>query len=89
VIVVKVELWSARTGKKTELGRMYVCNDGKNRNPNRGNYDATICRKGKFELEDLSKGTRRTHLNNWPSSSKVIWRLILRLLMQCYPEELP
>lgn len=28
MIVVRVELWSAITGEKSELARMHICNDG-------------------------------------------------------------
>ncbi len=28
MIVVRVELWSAITGRRSELARMYICNEG-------------------------------------------------------------
>jgi len=48
MIVVRVELWSARTGDRTELGTMYIANDGERsrENTNRGDgktIDRFVC----------------------------------------------
>lgn len=93
MIVVKVELWSARTGEVSELGRMYVANDGTSKG-NRGNYSAAVCRRGTTEVpqarairEDGPKPTRTGDVLNYPRHSYNVWRLITRALKACFPEE--
>lgn len=64
MIVVKIELVSARTGDTTELGRMVICNDGTQMDPNvagqpdRGNYDVYLGKRGEFDrVEGKLRGT--------------------------------
>ena len=73
MIVVKVELHSAITGKVSELGRMHISNDGKTtkEDPNRGTYRVEILRK--WSLDTVQK---ETHVTNWPRKSRTIWELV-------------
>lgn len=91
MIVVKVELWSAVTGKSSELGRMYIANDGTG-TANNCHYDAAVCRKGSKEVPTPlapsgPKPTRRARVEDYPRLSYNVWRLILRALRASFPEE--
>lgn len=84
MIVVKVELHSAITGQVKLLGVMCIANDGTGSHK-RGNYDAWVYRKG---TETSSRDVLRTgRVENYPRISYSIWRLVLRALKSCYPEE--
>lgn len=55
MIVVKIELVSARTGITSELGRMVLCNDGTQMDPSlagppdRGDYDVYLGKRGEAD----------------------------------------
>lgn len=83
MIVVKIELHSARTGSVTPLGRMVISNDGGSPNAARGDYTARVCRKGST---DFMKPLRTGHVKDWPRLSYNIWRLVLRSLQNAFPE---
>ena len=88
MIVVKIELWSAVTGNVTELGRTYIWNDGTCEDPKRGNYNVSVCKKGKFKPPIIYRNmTRRGRVENYPRASYNIWRLIIRSLKSAFPEE--
>ena len=89
MLVVKIELWSAVTGAETELGRMYLANDGTARDPAKGNYDVKVARKGSKEYESWNeiKTTRTGRVENYPRLSYNVWRLITRALLSAFPEE--
>lgn len=84
MIVVKVELHSARTGKVEELGRMVISNDGGSQTASRSDYTARVCRKGST---DFMKPLRTGHVKDWPRLSYNVWRLVLRSLRDAFPEE--
>jgi len=91
VIVVKIELWSAVTGKSSELGRMYIANDGTGTS-NNCDYDAVVCRRGSKDVpQPLAaagpKPTRKARVENYPRLSYNVWRLVLRALRAAFPEE--
>lgn len=79
MIVIKVELWSAVTGVKTELARMEIAND-KTGTLKRRNY-ITRTLKGR-SAEQLRKRTtqREGTVKNWPSQSVHIWNLVATAL---------
>lgn len=96
MIVVKVELWGARTGKVRELFRMTLSNDGTQGDGNRGNYDVALFRKGTTVI--TKKGSniirsgstgvlRRGRVENFPRRSYHVGRLVLRALRSVFPEE--
>ncbi len=97
MIVVKVELWGARTGRVRELFRMTLANDGKWSNGNLGNYDVTLYRKGLEIIHDRldfckhvvrpGKVLRQGRVENFPRKSYHVGRLVLRALKSVFPEE--
>lgn len=83
MIVVRVELWSARTGDKTEIARMEIANDGTagdGGNATRRNYIArTLFGRGKDQL-DKRRSHREGDLKNWPSEQVHVWNLVAAVL---------
>lgn len=79
MIVVRVELWSAVTGKKTELARMHICNDDTG-TPALRNYDGTTFRGRSIEQLDRLAVSKRGRLTDFPSERLHIWNLVARML---------
>ena len=79
MIIVRVELLSAITGKTTELARMHITNDGTG-TANCGNYNARTYR-GRC-TDDLDRGTenRVTRITNYPRKAIHVWNLVVRAL---------
>lgn len=69
MIIVKVELHSAITGKVTELGRLRITNDGTG-SAERGNYDVAPFGKGGRSI------LRMARVENYPRLSYSVFRLI-------------
>lgn len=88
MLVVKIELWSAATGQTSEIGRMYIRNDGTGAR-SKGNYDVKVTRKGSFEYNGWEeiKTVRTGRVEDYPRLSYNVWRLIARLLKSAFPEE--
>jgi hypothetical protein len=86
MIMVRVTLHSARTGKVTELGRMTLSNDGITtaQDNSVGSYIVEVLRKG-----DWKRVTRRGRVERFPRKAYNIWRLITRALLDAFPEENP
>lgn len=88
MIIVKIELHSARTGQVTQLGEMRLSNNNQTsrEKPTHGSYRVEVFRKPKFD-----KVTRDTEVEDstlieeWPRKSKVVWQLIQKALNQLYP----
>jgi len=74
MIIVRIELHSARTGKLTELGRMRITNDGTGNNKRR-NYDVELMRKG-----TATTVQRRGRVQDYPAPTYTIWELVRRAL---------
>lgn len=91
MIVLKIEMWPhGNEDKKREIGRTYIYNAGGT--AKRGDYEARVCRKGKtkFKLEDLRSGkgfTRTGRVENYPRLTYNVWRLAIKALRACFPEE--
>ncbi len=90
MIVVKIELWPGGNERKSvELGRTYINNTGGT--DDRGEYDVRVCRKGKLDfLKDVLRGRgplRTGHVSDYPRLSYNVWRLVLRALLEAFPEE--
>lgn len=81
MIVVKVELHSARTGKVTELGMMTLSNQGGKLDDKRGDYTVEVLRKGAAHIQ------RTGEVLNFPRKSYSIWRLVCRAIKSVFPEE--
>jgi hypothetical protein len=81
MIVVKVELHSARTGKVTELARMHISNNGRKTaiDPDLGDYRVETLRKGSEAVQ------RSAMVINWPRNSKHVWLLVKKALELVYP----
>jgi len=88
MIVVKIELHSAITGKIQELGRTYIANTGGGTGE-RGEYDVAVCRKGNFEYCGMAAPNilRNGEVTNYPRLSYNVWRLVIRALKSAFPEE--
>lgn len=78
MIVVRVELWSAVTGKVTELARAEICNIGGN--TNYGDYDVRSLR-GR-STDDLNKRiTQRAGIvARHPRLREHVWNLVAKSL---------
>lgn len=90
MLVVKVELWSAVTGEREELSRMYIANKGDSGVPKRGNYKVAVCRKGVKTCpwyEDAPAAVREGEVLDYPRLSYSVWRLVTKALKSCFPEE--
>lgn len=79
MIVVRVELHSANTGKVSELARMKICNEGGT--PQLGDYGVYVMR-GRSK-EQLDKGTvqRSAQFGKYPRLSLHVWNLVLCALV--------
>lgn len=91
MIVVRIELHSARTGKVSELGRLFITNDATG-DARTGNYDVTLARKGATKVpQPLNpkgpKPARTGRVEGYPRLSYNVWRLITKALLACFPEE--
>lgn len=82
MIVVRVELWSAITGDKTELARMHIANDGEATvaNPRLGTYvgESFVGRDSKA----LARCTvsKRGRVENWRRADFHVWNLVAAML---------
>lgn len=75
MIVVKIELHSAITGKVSEIGRMLIVNDGTGTHK-RGNYNVGIMRRGTIKTVQ-----KRGRVQEYPRLSYTVWELVRRSLM--------
>src|SRR5690242_14515482 len=82
MIVVRVELWSAVTGKRTELARMRISNDGEVSvlNPLLGSYVGETLRGRSTGALDRGLVTRRGRVERFPRQALHIWHLVARML---------
>lgn len=78
MIVVKVELWSAVTGIKTELARMHISNAGGTANSSDYRGETFIGRSTK----DLDRGrvSKPGHLLCWPRKRLHVWNMVQAML---------
>jgi hypothetical protein len=74
MLVVKIELHSAITGKVTEIGRMHIVNDGTG-DVERGNYNVELMRRGTER-----KVQRFGRVTNHARLSYSVWRLVSKAL---------
>lgn len=84
MIVVRVELHSAITGKTSELARMIVWNDGTAETHRTGNYEAFALRKGakyKTDRDVREKATRSVAIKGYPKKALHVWNLIAEALI--------
>lgn len=80
MIVIRVELWSAIDGSKTELARMHISNRGDNQNPRKGNYvGQTFIGRTAAALDRLAV-SKEAALEEFPREALHIWNLVSRML---------
>lgn len=82
MIVVKVELHAARTGRVTELARLRISNRGDG-TATRGNYDIHVFRGRSTKQLDQAVAQRLGVLMNWPRLQKHVWALVFCALIAC------
>lgn len=84
MIVVKVELMSAITGKTTELARMTICNEGTSNNPNFGDYTCKTHRGRDREILEKSmrdgSSTRAGTVKHHARLAQHVWNLVAKAL---------
>lgn len=81
MIVVRIELHSAVTGKVEEIGQMVISNDGTSANPKRGNYDVRLGRRGVTDTRQIVNAPqRRARVELFPRASFSVWVLVARAL---------
>ena len=79
MIVVRVELWSAVTGRKTELARMHICNDATGTARRRNYVAQTFVGRSAEALAKL-RVSRKGALRDWPSQDVHVWNLVGAML---------
>lgn len=82
MIVVRVELWSAVDGRKTELARMHIANDGRRTmtDPRRGDYvGETFVGRDSAAL-DKRRVSKRGAVPGWRRHDFHIWNLVAAML---------
>ena len=85
MLIIKIELRSARTGMTSEIGRMHISNisgGGKGRYDKRADYLVEVMQRG-----SKRKVCRSGYVKNYPRLSYNVWRLVLRGLKECFHEE--
>ena len=83
MIRVTVELHNANTGGVETLGVMDICNDGTSETIRRGNYKGRLYRRGSGTDIVQKVGA----VMGFPRESFSVWRLVIRMLRDMFPEE--
>jgi hypothetical protein len=84
MIVLKLELWRGGNEKdKIELGRTFITNTGGTQDL--GDYEVRVCRRGMSKYE--GPHTRTGNVSQYPRLKFNVWRLVIRALKDCFPEE--
>jgi hypothetical protein len=84
MIIVTIELLSAITGRRSTLGVARISNDGlaSAANPNRGDYDVEVLRKGADPLRVDAPVTRRSRVTNYARAARPVWDLVTLALKE-------
>ncbi len=93
MIVVTIQLWpGGNRHDASELGRMYIANDGTGTHEH-GNYQVAVCKKGAqavpFPMNPSLSGKRATRygrVESYPRERLPIWHLMLRAIKAAFPE---
>ncbi len=75
MIVVRVELHSAITGRVTELARMIITNDGTGTG-SIGHYMAATLRGRSREMLNRLVPQRSVRIGDWPRQRLHVWNLV-------------
>ena len=89
MLVVKVELHSAITGKVKLLGAAIIHNVGTSHDGKLGTYGVCVAKKpDAHDLRKIMKKPLRTgEVLDYPRLSYNVWRLVIRALRSAFPEE--
>ena len=89
MIVIKLELHSAITGKVTEIGRTIIANTGSCDDITRSDYTVYVSRRGKefSNKRTLRSPLRKGSVEDYPRLTYNVWRLVTRGLLSAFPEE--
>lgn len=79
MIIVRVELHSARTGQVTELARMHVCNEGGSEQLR--DYGVYVFRGRDKAALDRGTVHRKAQFGQFPSLRLHVWNLVLCALV--------
>lgn len=82
MIVIRVELWSARDGARTELARMRIANDGQRAllGDGRSTYRGETFTGRSAATLDRGQVNRSGVVRSWPSESVHVWNLVAAML---------
>jgi len=91
VIVVRVELHSAMTGKVTLLAKTIISNKRlRDMRGQRADYSVRVGRKGRLENQQVLRSPLRWGIvTDYPREALNVWRLVIRALLAAFPEEAP
>lgn len=81
MIVVRVELWSARDGSRKELARMLLCNQGSTGDLR--DYSVEALRGRSTAQLDRREVQRRGQVRGHPSERVHVWNLVAKALQAC------
>lgn len=88
MLVLKLELHSARTGEVKLLGTTIIGNIATSTDGKTGSYDVRVGRK--TDAHDLAKvwnkPLRQAKVFNHPRLAQNVWRLVLKALAATFPE---
>ncbi len=79
MIVIRVELWSAVTGKITELARMHITNTGESGGPRRNYVGQTFIGRDAEALAQL-RVQREGQVRDYPAERIHVWHLVTEML---------
>jgi hypothetical protein len=86
MLVVRIELHSARTGKVTEIGRTYISNVTGVHGSKLSDYRVRVCRKK--SLAFTNNPLRWGEVKGYPRLRLNVWKLVIRGLLSAFPDEL-
>lgn len=79
MIVIRVELWSAITGQRTELARMHIANTGGGTAAS-GNYAGETFVGRSSAALDQQRVSKHGHVVGYPRQRLHVWNLVARML---------
>ena len=80
MLIVRVELHSARTGEVTEIARMRICNVGVSNEGRKGDYEIVTFRGRSTEQLDQRTKQRSGFVYGHPRLAEHGWKLVRKAL---------
>lgn len=81
MLVVRVEMWSAVTGEKSEIARMHIVNDATG-TKHCGNYVGYAFRGRTTKALDELVAQRTGRVNHFPRLRSHVWNLLVEMLVR-------